>query len=153
MAPAPDSGGARRAILKAAAIGAASLLPIDTASASTEQDTLDQPTRDSQGPPGFEHGGGARADLGTAWLRSDGQRVSLGSSHSEWQRPAASDIDGIPDDARRVPYAAIQAQVQAITAALDRGQLRIAGTTDAGQPVLRDTGPTSRHSETDGRGP
>lgn len=154
----------RRAILQTASLGLGlgSLLGTRTAKAAPEEDRpavaerpaeTATPTQDSQGPPGFEHGGGAGAEPGTAWLRSDGQRVSLGSSRREWQRRDASDVDGIPDDARRVPYAALQAQVQAVNADLDRGDLRIEGTTDADQPFLRHTGRTSRNSEIDGGGP
>jgi hypothetical protein len=55
----------------------------------------------------------------------------------EWTSVNASDVEGIPDDAQRVPFEVIQAQVEGINEAIQAGHMDIHKENDG--PDLRRT--------------
>lgn len=70
-----------------------------------------------QGPP--EH---AKAP---GWLKINEDGVELAVDREEWTTADQSDIESIPSDAKRVPFKAIEIQVEAINEAIEAGDVEI----------------------------
>lgn len=58
------------------------------------------------------------------WLGKKGNKVGLNVTESEYKSVSASDVRGVPDNARRVPFEVLQLQVQAINKELRANRLR-----------------------------
>lgn len=111
-----DSGGpSRRSVLQLTGMSLAGLMGVSGAASA-------QPRSDRS------HGRGRGAPEqanAPAWLERDGNHVGLAVSKREWQSVDASDVEGIPDTARRVPYEALQVQVDGTNEAIEDGYLRV----------------------------
>jgi hypothetical protein len=82
-----------------------------------------------QGPP--EH---ANALSG---VQLTNNRAELAVTEEEWTSVDASDVEGIPDDAQRVPFEVVEAQIKGINEAVAAGQMEI--DKKNGRPTLRRT--------------
>lgn len=117
--PSDNQKASRRTLLKTSGIGLLGLLSTGVASAKPDHaGKKGRPTHaGEQGPP--EH---ANA-LG--WLEVGDDRVELSVTQEEWNSVDASDVEGVPDNAQRVPFEAIQAQVEGINEAITAGHMEI----------------------------
>lgn len=152
-------GPGRRILLKTASLGLAGLLSTDIVAATrrarraARRDPDGDPNgTGDRGPPGDAPANGQAGDQPgprarannqaspPSWLETDGERITLALSRQEWERLAvASDVPGIPEDAARVSYAALQTHVELLNQDLRAGDLTIAGTTQTGRPILEPT--------------
>ena len=70
-----------------------------------------------QGPP--DH---AKA---TGWLKKKGNRVELDVTEARYKNMSASMVEGVPDNARRIPFEAIKLQVQTINEAVESNRMKV----------------------------
>lgn len=59
------------------------------------------------------------------WLEKKGNKVELSVTESEYKSVSASDIEGIPDDARRVSFEVLKLQVEAINKEIEANNLKL----------------------------
>lgn len=115
--PSNDRSCDRRRVLQLTGLAASGLVGATGVSAA-------QPDHaSSQGPP--EHAGQQgppeHANI-PGWARVENGQVEMALSESEWESaPPASDIKGVPDDARRLPYDMMDQGAKAINQAIAAG--------------------------------
>lgn len=118
--PNQKNGSSRRRMLQLAGTTLTGLI-WGTSLGTARPDHADQegsPNHSSErGPP--EH---ANA-LG--WLRRDGNKVALAITEEEYSSVTASDIEEIPDSANRIPFRALELQVEAINENIRTGHIEI----------------------------
>lgn len=64
------------------------------------------------------------------WLAKKGNRVELAVTENEYKSHSASEVDGIPDNARRVPFEVLQLQVEAINEEIKSNNIRVENSPD-----------------------
>lgn len=129
--PSDNQKASRRTLLKTSGAGLIGLL--FTGSVSAKPEHAGQRGRPDhagqQGPP--EH---ANALSG---VQLTNNRAELAVTEEEWTSVDASDVEGIPDDAQRVPFEVVEAQIKGINEAVAAGQMEI--DKKNGRPTLRRT--------------
>lgn len=94
------------------------------------------------GPP--EHSNAPKHAGPPAWTKFESGRLELAVSESEWAAaPDASEIDGIPDEARKLPYDATETYVEGMNEGIESGKIVVRG--QSGQSHIEFRGRGRRH--------
>lgn len=86
----------RRNVLRMTGLGIAGLVATGSASA--------RPGKGQRGPPDHAN---APDHAGPPILKRNGRYISVAVDREDWGQADASDVEGVPDDAEKVPYDAL----------------------------------------------
>lgn len=123
--PGEDANNSRRNVLQLTGAALTSLLGAGGVSAAKPEHAEESGRPDHAGESGPSDHSNA-----PDWLKEQGEGVGLAISERDYRSVSATDVEGIPNDARRVPYEVLQMQVQALNEQIEAGEIELDSTPD-----------------------